>query len=188
MMRPYDQLAQPNDREHARRSRFRCPPMRRAARDRATLSTTPIDLIAALERLIAKKQAIKQGMMQQLLTGRTRLPGFNERLALTSRSAIGDAGRTVASTDGRANSRRRTVSYDGTVHSRMTASRQSDAVRSTSARYDRALEHQVPLATSCFARHGTIRRYRTSSTICRPAMLDSGVLVPSDRRRPTIHG
>ena len=36
------------------------------------------DHIAALERLIAKKQAIKQGMMQQLLTGRTRLPGFTE--------------------------------------------------------------------------------------------------------------
>lgn len=34
------------------------------------------DLIATLERLITKKQAIKQGMMQQLLTGRTRLPGF----------------------------------------------------------------------------------------------------------------
>jgi len=34
------------------------------------------DLIVTLERLIAKKQAIKQGMMQQLLTGRTRLPGF----------------------------------------------------------------------------------------------------------------
>src|SRR5699024_2359137 len=34
------------------------------------------DLIATLERLIAKKQAVKQGMMQQLLTGRTRLPGF----------------------------------------------------------------------------------------------------------------
>ncbi len=33
-------------------------------------------LIAALERLIAKKQAIRQGMMQQLLTGNTRLPGF----------------------------------------------------------------------------------------------------------------
>jgi type I restriction enzyme S subunit len=29
-----------------------------------------------LERVIAKKQAIKQGMMQQLLTGMTRLPGF----------------------------------------------------------------------------------------------------------------
>jgi type I restriction enzyme S subunit len=36
------------------------------------------DLIAALERKISKKQAIKQGMMQQLLTGRTRLPGFTE--------------------------------------------------------------------------------------------------------------
>lgn len=34
------------------------------------------DLIAALERMIAKKQAIKQGLMQQLLTGKTRLPGF----------------------------------------------------------------------------------------------------------------
>jgi type I restriction enzyme S subunit len=32
--------------------------------------------IATLERLIAKKEAVKQGMMQQLLTGRTRLPGF----------------------------------------------------------------------------------------------------------------
>lgn len=32
--------------------------------------------IAGLERMIAKKQAIKQGMMQQLLTGKTRLPGF----------------------------------------------------------------------------------------------------------------
>ncbi|WP_275401902.1 restriction endonuclease subunit S [Ruania rhizosphaerae] len=35
-------------------------------------------LIDTLERLIAKKQAIKQGMMQQLLTGKTRLPGFTE--------------------------------------------------------------------------------------------------------------
>lgn len=34
------------------------------------------DLIESLERLISKKQAIKQGMMQELLTGRTRLPGF----------------------------------------------------------------------------------------------------------------
>jgi type I restriction enzyme S subunit len=35
------------------------------------------DLVASLERLIIKKQAIKQGMMQELLTGRTRLPGFD---------------------------------------------------------------------------------------------------------------
>jgi len=34
-------------------------------------------LIAALDRLIAKKRAIKQGAMQQLLSGQTRLPGFS---------------------------------------------------------------------------------------------------------------
>jgi type I restriction enzyme S subunit len=34
-------------------------------------------LIAALDRLIAKKRAIKQGAIQQLLTGQTRLPGFS---------------------------------------------------------------------------------------------------------------
>ena len=35
------------------------------------------DLLVALEKLIAKKQDIKQATMQQLLTGKSRLPGFN---------------------------------------------------------------------------------------------------------------
>ncbi|MEW9298647.1 restriction endonuclease subunit S [Acetobacter oryzifermentans] len=35
-------------------------------------------LIEGLERLIAKKRLIKQGAMQELLTGRRRLPGFSE--------------------------------------------------------------------------------------------------------------
>lgn len=35
------------------------------------------DVIAGLERVIAKNQGIKQGIMQQLVTGRTRLPGFS---------------------------------------------------------------------------------------------------------------
>ena len=34
-------------------------------------------LINALDALIAKKRAIKQATMQQLLTGKTRLPGFS---------------------------------------------------------------------------------------------------------------
>lgn len=34
------------------------------------------DLISSLEKLIEKKKDIKQGAMQQLLTGKTRLPGF----------------------------------------------------------------------------------------------------------------
>jgi type I restriction enzyme, S subunit len=35
-------------------------------------------LLTALDALIAKKRAIKQGVMQELLTGKTRLPGFSE--------------------------------------------------------------------------------------------------------------
>ena len=37
-------------------------------------------LIAALDKKIAKKRLIKQGAMQQLLTGKTRLPGFTDEL------------------------------------------------------------------------------------------------------------
>ena len=47
-------------------------------------------LISALEHLIAKKQAIKLGMMQQLLTGRTRLPGFSAPWVLRT---LGDLAR-----------------------------------------------------------------------------------------------
>lgn len=35
-------------------------------------------VVVAIEQLIAKKRAIKQGMMQQLFTGKTRLPGFTD--------------------------------------------------------------------------------------------------------------
>jgi type I restriction enzyme, S subunit len=42
------------------------------------------ELIATLERMVAKKEAIKQGLMQQLLTGKTRLPGFTERWAYST--------------------------------------------------------------------------------------------------------
>ena len=35
--------------------------------------------IASLDRLIAKKRDIKQAAMQQLLTGKTRLPGFQKK-------------------------------------------------------------------------------------------------------------
>jgi len=45
------------------------------------------ELLGALEALIAKKRAIKQGAMQQLLTGKTRLPGFSVEW---ERKRIGD--------------------------------------------------------------------------------------------------
>lgn len=40
-------------------------------------------LLSSLDALIAKKRDIKQAAMQQLLTGKTRLPGFKEEWALT---------------------------------------------------------------------------------------------------------
>ncbi|WP_194149518.1 restriction endonuclease subunit S [Oecophyllibacter saccharovorans] len=43
----------------------------------ATALSDADGLIEALERLIAKKRAVKQGAMQELLSGRTRLPGFS---------------------------------------------------------------------------------------------------------------
>jgi type I restriction enzyme S subunit len=39
-------------------------------------------LIAALDKLIAKKRDLKQGAMQQLLTGKQRLPGFSKEWEL----------------------------------------------------------------------------------------------------------
>ncbi len=49
--------------------------------EQTVIATTLLDtdaLIEKLEKLIAKKKAIKQGAMQQLLTGKKRLPGFSE--------------------------------------------------------------------------------------------------------------
>ena len=46
-------------------------------------------LINALEALIAKKRAIKQATMQQLLTGKTRLPGFSGAWETTRMGQIG---------------------------------------------------------------------------------------------------
>lgn len=47
-------------------------------------------LIAAQEELIAKKRLIKQGVMQELLTGKRRLPGFNREWLTSSLSEIGE--------------------------------------------------------------------------------------------------
>ena len=47
------------------------------------------DLLAALEKLIAKKQAVKQAAMQQLLTGKTRLPGFSGEWEIKQLGTLG---------------------------------------------------------------------------------------------------
>ncbi len=57
----------------------RCPVIIPPKKEQIAIVTVLSDsdaLIDALEQLIAKKQAIKSATMQQLLTGRTRLPAF----------------------------------------------------------------------------------------------------------------
>ena len=56
--------------------RVTCPPTVAEQRAIAAVLTDMDSLIESLEALIAKKQAIKRAAMQQLVTGRTRLPGF----------------------------------------------------------------------------------------------------------------
>lgn len=51
------------------------PPLKMQQKIAAALNEADL-LIGSLEGLIAKKLDVKQGMMQDLLTGRTRLPGF----------------------------------------------------------------------------------------------------------------
>lgn len=61
------------------------------AEDRPRITTALADvsaLIQRLESLIVKKQAIKQGMMQELLTGKSRLPGFDTPWRETTLSAV----------------------------------------------------------------------------------------------------
>ncbi|OJX88847.1 MAG: hypothetical protein BGP01_05800 [Paludibacter sp. 47-17] len=54
-----------------------CPKNTKEQTAIATALSDTDALIAALDKKIAKKQQIKQGTMQQLLTGKKRLPGFS---------------------------------------------------------------------------------------------------------------
>jgi type I restriction enzyme S subunit len=56
------------------------------------------ELIKSLDALLAKKEAIKQGMMQELLTSRVRLPGFESSW---SSVALGSVGRTYGGLAGK---------------------------------------------------------------------------------------
>ena len=58
-----------------RKAKILLPPLPEQLRIAEVLSDTDL-YITTLEQLIAKKEAVKQGVMQELLTGKRRLPGF----------------------------------------------------------------------------------------------------------------
>ena len=57
--------------------KIQCPPTMIEQRAIAAVLSDGDALISGLELLIAKKRAVKQAALQQLLTGKTRLPGFD---------------------------------------------------------------------------------------------------------------
>jgi type I restriction enzyme, S subunit len=57
--------------------RVRIPPTIEEQRSIATALSDMDELLGGLDRLITKKRDLKQSAMQQLLTGKTRLPGFD---------------------------------------------------------------------------------------------------------------
>jgi type I restriction enzyme S subunit len=63
--------------EKINKLRFPVPPTKAEQEAIANALSDADDLIEALEKLITKKRQIKQGAMQELLTGKKRLPGFS---------------------------------------------------------------------------------------------------------------
>jgi type I restriction enzyme S subunit len=85
-------------RAHVASAEIAVPPLAEQQAIAAALSDVD-GLIASLDRLIAKKRAIKQAAMQQLLTGKTRLPGFSGEWVPTS---LRNLGRTYGGLTGKA--------------------------------------------------------------------------------------
>lgn len=77
------------------------PPATQEQREVAAALNDADALIDSLEQLLTKKRQIKQGVMQELLTGKRRLPGFSQAWALVR---LGDIGRTYGGLTGKSKS------------------------------------------------------------------------------------
>ena len=69
-----------------------CPALSEQNRIAEALSDVD-SMISSLEKLIAKKKAVKQGAMQELLTGKKRLPGFTGEWETKTVASIAEVGR-----------------------------------------------------------------------------------------------
>ena len=65
--------------EHIKSLKIPLPPTKKEQAAIATALSDVDSLIEKLKRLIKKKKNIKQGAMQELLTGKRRLPGFSDK-------------------------------------------------------------------------------------------------------------
>lgn len=76
--------------EKINKLRFPCPPTKAEQQAIAEALSDADALIEALEQLIAKKRHLKQGAMQELLTGKKRLPGFSGEWAVKRLDAVAE--------------------------------------------------------------------------------------------------
>lgn len=136
-------------------------------------------LIQSLTRLIAKKQAIKQGMIQQLLTGKTRLPGFtgdwmNLEVAENShiKARIGWQGLSV--------SEYRDVGEYGLIGGTNFANGRVDWSSTPFVdkwRFDQDSNIQVRNGDILITKDGSIGKVALVENLPRPSTLNSGVFV-----------
>lgn len=137
------------------------------------------DLIAVLERHLAKKQAIKNGIMQQLLTGQTRLPGFGgewRQLAVASRSVmkarIGWQG--LKTDEYRENGTHRLVGGTEFIDGRIDW---NETPFVDKWRYDQDVFIQVRPGDVLLTKDGSIGKTAYVDSLPGPATLNSGVFV-----------
>ncbi len=136
-------------------------------------------LLASLEKLIAKKKAIKQGAMQELLTGKKRLPGFSgggKELNLVTNSKlkarIGWQGLTTAEYL----SQGEYILITGTdfVNGKIEW---STCCYVEKKRYDQDPHIQITEGDVLITKDGTIGKVAFVKQLPKPATLNSGVFV-----------
>lgn len=135
--------------------------------------------ISALEKLIDKKRAVKQGAMQELLTGKRRLPGFigewvNLNLATSStlKARIGWQGLTTAEylDEGYAFLITGTDFKNGAVA-------WGDCYYVEKGRYDQDPNIQISNGDILITKDGTIGKVAIIKELSKKATLNSGVFV-----------
>lgn len=136
-------------------------------------------LISKLEKLIAKKKAIKQGAMQQLLTGKKRLPGFTGEWVEMNlfkksklKARIGWQGLTTAEylTDGYSLLITGTDFNNGVINWKNCACVDK-------GRYEQDTNIQIKNEDILITKDGTIGKVAYVKNLRKPATLNSGVFV-----------
>lgn len=142
------------------------------------------DLVVSLTKVLTKKRAIKQGMMQELLTGHTRLPGFSSkwtalRVAAAShlKARIGWQGLTTA--EYRESGAYRLVGGTDIINGRVNWDTTPYVDK---WRFDQDQNIQLRVGDVLITKDGTIGKVALVDALPGPTTLNSGVFVIRPKR------